>query len=71
MKNGTDLGNKLVEKYELGKGHGRIGEHHRVMGILIELEKKILKEDKTGCTSDMYIEGAFTRIRFAITQEVE
>ena len=60
---GTELGDKIVEKYELGKEHGRIAEHHRVMGILIDLEKKILKEDKTGCTRDMLIEGTFYRIR--------
>jgi len=66
---GSELGDKIVEKYELGKEHGRITEYHRIMGILIKLEKKILKEDKTGCTSDMYVEGCFSRIRDAIYQK--
>lgn len=64
--NGTELGDKLIEKYELGKEHGRIGEYHRIMGILFILEQKILKEDKVGCTSDMFIEGTFSRIKDAI-----
>ena len=59
-----------ADEFHRGKEQGRIAEYHRIMGILIELEKKLLKEDKTGCTRDMIVEGAFTRIREAIYQEV-
>ncbi len=72
MSDKIDLEKELIENYEFhrGKEQGRIAEYHRIMGILIGLEKKILKEDKTGCTRDMMVEGTFTRIREAIYQEV-
>jgi hypothetical protein len=63
MTNGTELGDKLVEKYELGKRHGRIDQYHFMLGRVIELEKKIKKESLYGCSQEMIVDGIFSRIR--------
>jgi len=60
---GTELGGKLVEKYELGKKHGRIDQYHFMLGKVIELEKKIKKENLYGASREMIIDGVFSRIR--------
>ena len=67
--NGTELGDKLVEKYELGKRHGRIKEYHRLMGVFINIEKIIKKEDLSYSTREQVRDGVFARIFKAIDND--
>ena len=62
MTNGTELGNKLIEKYELGRKHGRREQYQFMMKKIEALEKKIKKEDLTGATREMIIDSIFSRI---------
>ena len=59
---GSELGDKFVEKYELGKRHGRKEQYYFMMDKIEALEKKIKKEDLTGTTREMVIDGVFSRI---------
>jgi len=55
---GSEMGGKLIEKYELGKKH----ERGRILAIINEVEKQVLSEDKTGASRDMIVSGTVARI---------
>lgn len=59
---GSELGDKLVEKYELGKKHGRREQYYFMIEKIEVLKKKIKKESLIGYTREMIIDGVFSRI---------